>query len=182
VVLREMAALVSPNIHPLPTSPGQPDAQCLQMGVNKHRHQNSVLSPEDLSRALNWGADVLTLPNFSLFAKQHLAGWPESFLGKRRDCLAAASSTSESEIPEAPPSQETGITYTLHPTASLLCLSLPQRPSSSGAPLSTNKGSRYDPSSESTRPRTAAARGRGQAGTKSASCNQKKVRADTTPQ
>lgn len=95
-----MAALVSQNID-LPTSLGQTDVQCLQVNINKHRHQNCVLSPEDLSWALNLGADIPTLPNFSLFVKNHLAGWPESSLGKRRECLAAASSTSESEIPPA---------------------------------------------------------------------------------
>lgn len=91
---KRLAALLSLNIDPLPTSQGHADAQCLQMDVNNCQHHNSGLSPENLSRALK-DAGAPTFPNFSLLVSNHLAEWPELFLGKRRECLAAVSSTEQ---------------------------------------------------------------------------------------
>lgn len=131
------------------------------------------------------GTDVLTSRS-SLFVRNHLAAWPESCLGKRRQCLAAASSASESEIP--PPSQalETQVSLThcilqLLPTPNTFSHQEPGR-YRQGKPLqSEQRGASASPLARAAQqPQDGDTRG--QEGTKSVSCHQKKVRADTTPQ
>lgn len=76
-----------------------------------------------------------------LFVRNHLAAWPESCLGERRQCLATANSSSESEIP--PPSQALKTQVSL--THCILQL-LPAP--STFSHQKPRQGSHYNPSSE----------------------------------
>lgn len=177
--------MLSLNIDPLPTSQGHADAQCLQMDVNNCEHHNSGLSPKNLSRALK-DAGAPTFPNFSLLVSNHLAEWPELFLGKRRECLAAVSSTEQHQREYRYTSSQPQERRCHSPTTSPLCLSLLPRLSPSRALSSKCKGSKATPSSEAAArvlsPAQSSSPKAGTNGDKRVSRNQKKVRADTTPQ